>query len=244
MTASLVTRPRIFHALLLVCAAAAQTLSPSAQAANVSVSNVSDLNGLFGSINFYPETNQFVLVPNALAAPAIPGQTDFAAIAVGGATSPFAISFGTLTATFTADPGFKIDSISLIEVGKFARAGSSARTFVGGSVTVNGAAPINFIPSPDSTNGDQDAALSDWSIGGAGSEVNMLVNGSVASLVLSNVLGASIDSSSSDIAVIFKTAVVMTINTSPVVVPVPAAVWMLGSGLLALGVQRRRKLNA
>lgn len=238
MTAPLKTQSRFLPAVLLACAAVANTLSPAAQAANVSVSNVFDVNGLFGTINFFPETNQFVLVPTGVESPFFDGQTNFQALAVGQVTTPFSIAFDTVTATFTAASGFKIDSIDLIEVGKFARSGNSAQTLVGGSLTVNGAAPINFVPS-EGANGIGGSPLSDWSIGGVGNPVHVLVNSSVASVVLSDVLGASVNSTSEDVAVIFKTAVVMTINTSAV--PVPSAVWMLGSGLLVLGARRKAR---
>ena len=239
MNASLNKKTRVLPALLLLCGAAANMLSPSAQAAGVSAGSITDLNGLFGSINFYTDTNQLVLLPTAVADAPVPGLTNFSAIAVGGATSPFAISFDTLTATFTAAPGFKIDSIDFIEVGKFARSGASARTFVGGSLTVNGGAPVSFAPSPANAIGDQDAALTDWSVGGVGSEIHLLVDSTVANVTLSDVLGAGVDSTSGDIAVIFKSALVLTVNASPV--PVPPAAWMLGSGLLALGALRGRK---
>lgn len=213
--------------------------SMTAQAAGVSVININDLNGLFGSSTFDSNTNQLLFIPapsNAL--DPIPA-TSFLAAATG--TSPFSVVFDTLTLSFKADPGFTITSIDVFEVGTFGRLGSSANTFVGGSITMNNGAAQNLAVSPNGASGSGSIDLTSWDVG-ITSPLHIAVGGSVANIVWTNVLGASVNGGSGDIAVIFKTAAMVQVNTAPV--PVPPALLMFGPALLALSTIRRRSSSA
>jgi hypothetical protein len=222
-------------ALALCGATLLGAASMNAQAAGVSVTGINDLNGLFGSSTFDSNTNRLVFTPapsNAL--DPIPA-TNFLAAATG--TSPFSVVFDTLTLSFTADPGFTITSIDVFEVGTFGRIGNSANTFVGGSITINNGAAQGLVVSPNGASGSGNAELSVWDVG-LTNPLHMAVGGSVANIVWTNVLGASANGGSTDIAVVFKRAAMVQVNTAPV--PVPPALMMFGPALLALTAIRRR----
>lgn len=225
-------------ALTLCGAALLGAGSMNAQAVGLNAPTISDLNGLFGTSVFDAVTNQLTFTPagsNAL--DPLPA-TAFMAAATG--ASPFSVVFDTLSLNFTAQAGFKITSIDIFEVGTFGRIGNSANTFIGGSVTVNNGATQAMVVSPNGATGSGAADIASWDVG-VGSPLHIEVNSGIANIVWTNVLGASVNAGSEDIAVAFKNAARIQVNTAPV--PVPPALLMFGPALLALSSIRRRNSN-
>lgn len=231
-------RNRSALALALCGAALLGAGAMNANAAGVSVSSINDLNGLFGTSSFDTNTNQLLFIPASTNALDPLPATTFLAAATGSA--PFSVAFDTLTLNFKADPGFTITSIDVFEVGTFGRLGASGNTFVGGSVTVNNGAAQPLVVSPNGASGSGAAAIADWDVG-VGSPMHIVVGSGVANVVWTNILGASVNGGSDDIAVVFKRAAMVQVNTAPV--PVPPALMMFGPALLALSSIRRRNTS-
>lgn len=225
-------------ALTLCGAALLGAGSLNAQAAGVNAPIINDLNGLFGTSVFDSNTNQLTFTPAASNALDPLPATVFMAAATG--ASPFSVVIDTLTLNFTAQAGFKITSIDIFEVGTFGRIGNSGNTFIGGSVTVNNSATQAMVVSPNGATGSGPADVAGWDVG-VGSPLHIDVNSDVANIVWTNVLGASVTAGSDDIAVAFKSAARIQVNTAPV--PVPPALLMFGPALLALSSIRRRNSN-
>lgn len=133
-------------------------------------------------------------------------------------------AFDTLSVTITADPGYVITKITYMESGnRTVNAGGTA--IYTGSATANGLAnPLGQNIFPAGSNGF-------WS---AGAEFDYQIADAISSVFfdVTNVLIATGD------AVISKGAASITVETAPV--PLPPALWMLGSALVGLFAVRRK----
>lgn len=197
-------------------------------AAGISFTGLSDSLGLFGSMSFDSSTGIMEFSNPTFAAEAT------------GLSAPFDVKSDTLNVTFLADPGYKITSISFTEAGKYLRVGNGAGTYAGGSMTVNGGTAKSFVPVPASASGIGPAVETDWHVG-TGSPVGPVVfavNSSNAIVTITNVLAAAIQSAG-DYSKIWKSDVKIEVGYAPV--PLPPALWMLGSALVGLVTVGRRK---
>lgn len=161
--------------------------------------------------------------------------------------------------TLVAHAGFHFGSLSMAEFGDYIMTGASSSVTVGGqlrafdafnsiltqtsnSLVVNGATPLNLI----------DGLNHDWVAGASITNATptiipgsspWLAGASQVGLTLENNLSAFTASTDTGPlrAMVEKKFNGVAITVQPV--PVPAAVWLLGSGLCALGVCRGRRAS-
>lgn len=210
----------------------------NASAAGVSVSALNDVFGIFNAQPFDTTSNTLLFAPT-LVDPNI-GLTSFAASSVNGVGTlgPLGIKYDTVSVTFKADPGMKITNIAFGEKGTFVRLGDSAATYAGGSIVVNGSAPVTFVPVPLETNQQGSANVTDWDVGFT-TPISFQVNGDTATVVFTNILAALTAPGTQDIAIISKKLAAIHVDVAAV--PLPPALWMLGSALVGLVTVGRRK---
>jgi len=217
------------------------TASFEAQASNITLSDLNDHLGLFGAAVFDAGANTLTLTPESFSPPA--GATKFIAMAAPSdpAAGPsLVVKSDQLTGRFTAAPGFIITSIDVVEGGIVARLGATAQTLVDGSFVVIGKPSVGFAVSPSATNGSNALTAVGWDIG-VTNPVHLVVGQSVADFSLNNVLAAAAGVVG-DVALVWKTGATITVNVAPV--PLPPALWMLGSAVLGLVTVRRNKTEA
>ena len=207
----------------------------NASAAGVTMTDISDVFGLFGASTsaFDTSTNTLTLTPTKNVYPAIHG-TAFTAYSFqghGNFAGPLGIAFDTFTVTFKADPGYKITDLTYGESGAFFRQGTGAVTYVSGSMSVNGSGAQGFTEFPTFVNGAGTKAGA-WRI----DPITVSVNGDSATVVVSDVLAAL--SGANDFAFITKALAKVKVDVTAV--PLPPALWMLGSALVGLVTVGRR----
>jgi len=134
----------------------------------------------------------------------------------------------TFSFLITAPTGFKITKVSYTESGTGATTNGVA--LATGSITADGT-PKNFLTQLFLPN----TSLSNWSISGS---VDIANKDSVAVSIV-NSLFATTFGGIGDIANVAKTAASISVEVAPI--PVPPAVWMLGSALVGLATVGRRK---
>lgn len=212
----------------------------NASAAGVSVTALSDVFGLFNAQPFDTSTNTLAFLPET-APGGFPGATKFEAASVGGFGNlgSLGVVYDTVSVTFKADAGMKITAVGFFEQGQYVRVGAGAGTYAGGSIVVNGGTPLTFVPVPAETNGTNTSVngVTTWDVG-LSSPVGVVVNGDTATVVVTNIL-AAITSSASDTALIWKNLAALKVEVAPV--PLPPALWMLGSAVVGLVTVGRRK---
>jgi len=158
----------------------------------------------------------------------------------------------TVNITLDVMEGYAFDSMSLDEAGDYFLWGSMSAVSVGGQLRVRDAAatmlaidsitasgPFNIFNTPfDLTPHNWDAAAS---VSLAGNEWNGVTQ---VVMKIENILSAYTDPTDTGPlqAFIEKKEVGIEVDIVTTVIPVPAAVWLFGSGLLGLvGIARRRK---
>jgi len=148
--------------------------------------------------------------------------------------------------------GFEIDTLYLRERGDYRLSGSGSEVSVEGQLSVvSNTTACGDFSCEEIVNFNGGAlivqnALTPWdinetmdlgSVGAWGSDTDI-------SLTLENILRANTVSSPSSEAFIEKKfgGIAISVNVPPAIIPVPAAVWLFGSGLLGLvGVARRKQ---
>lgn len=139
----------------------------------------------------------------------------------------------TVTMTLTAPENYRISSI-LYNEGGTAQTSDGVVT-VTGSITVGGI-PVNF--NEEVIIGDSGGEVP-WEV----DPIPLALLGGVESVAvtITNTLFA-FGFEPSSIATIEKTDAVLTLGLTPTAIPIPAAAWLFGSGLLGLvGIARRKK---
>ncbi len=213
-------------ALLGVAGGQASAAVVTVSGANVDYSFDDALLGLFGNYSIAGDTLSF-------------DPTTFIANATG--TGIVVTSATTPTITVTAKSGVKINAVSLFEQGDYFMINDGGTTLV--------AASGQFIVdnAPNAINaGGLTAAQSPADVGANGlTTTTWTISKSVAlsdaastTLKLQNILVAGI-SGGMQAAFIEKKLVQFSVETAPV--PVPPAVWMLGSAIVGLATVGRRK---
>jgi hypothetical protein len=211
----------------------------NASAAGVSVTALSDVFGLFNAQPFDTTTNTLAFLPQTPPG-GFPGATVFEAASLAGLGSlgSLGVIYDTVSVTFKADPGMKITTLGFFEKGGYVRQGGSAATYAGGSIVVNAGTPTTFVPVPVGTNDQGTAGVTDWDVG-LTNPVGFVVNGDTATVVVTNILAAITAPGSQDVALIWKNLAALRVEVAPV--PLPPALWMLGSALVGLVTVGRRK---
>jgi hypothetical protein len=145
-----------------------------------------------------------------------------------------ATALDTVTMTLTAPENYLITSILYVENGT-AETSADSVAGVNGAITVGGI-PVNFNPEVIGPNSGGEVT---WEImpiplalAGGVDSVTVTITNSLSALAFEPDASARIE----------KTDAVLTLGLTPTAIPIPAAVWLFGSGLLGLiGVARRKK---
>lgn len=197
-------------------AVALAAITFGANAATVTFSNLADGNGAPSFFDIGTTTisgNQITI-----------GINNFKA---DGASQVTVSALDTFSFTVTAPTGFKITKITYTESGKGETTnGVAAAT---GSITADGT-PKNFLTQLFIPNTSE----SDWSITGS---VNVANKDSIAVSIVNSLFAAAF--LPTDLAYVEKTGASISVDIAPV--PVPPAVWMLGSAIVGLATVGRRK---
>ncbi len=127
----------------------------------------------------------------------------------------------------TAPTGFMITKVTYTESGTGQTTGGVA--LATGSITADGT-PKNFLTQLFTPN----TGLSNWSIGGA---VDIADKDSIAVSIVNSLFAVSFDPT--QVSTISKTGASISIEVAPI--PLPPAVWMLGSAIVGLVTVGRRK---
>lgn len=197
-------------------AVALAAITFGANAATVTFSNLADGNGAPSFFDIGTTTisgNQITI-----------GINNFKA---DGASQVTVSALDTFSFTVTAPTGFKITKITYTESGK----GETTNGFAAatGSITADGT-PKNFLTQLFIPNTSE----SDWSITGS---VNIADKDSIAVSIVNSLFAAAF--LPTDLAYVEKTGASISVDIAPV--PVPPAVWMLGSAIVGLATVGRRK---
>lgn len=197
-------------------AVALAAITFGANAATVTFSNLADGNGAPSFFDIGTTTisgNQITI-----------GINNFKA---DGASQVTVSALDTFSFTVTAPTGFKIAKITYTESGK----GETTNGFAAatGSITADGT-PKNFLTQLFIPNTSE----SDWSITGS---VNIANKDSIAVSIVNSLFAAAF--LPTDLAYVEKTGASISVDIAPV--PVPPAVWMLGSAIVGLATVGRRK---
>jgi hypothetical protein len=198
-----------------------------------------DIDPLFGSLQV-SDDNIFVL------------PTNFKAESVDGAGT--SIVSGTGSIQIIAKVGYILDGVNVGERGDYKLNGAGSSVDVDAWLRVfDWFDPTPVFGTEETTNlsitgplNIIDNNLHDWSAdGGFDLTTALWDDRDHIGLTLQNTLTATSGSNNGDLAFIQKKAIgseiIVSIDTSPVI-PVPAAVWLFGSGLLGLvGIARRKK---
>lgn len=197
-------------------AVALAAITFGANAATVTFSNLADGNGAPSFFDIGTTTisgNQITI-----------GINNFKA---DGASQVTVSALDTFSFTVTAPTGFKITKITYTESGK----GETTNGFAAatGSITADGT-PKNFLTQLFIPNTSE----SDWSITGS---VNVANKDSIAVSIVNSLFAAAF--LPTDLAYVEKTGASISVDIAPV--PVPPAVWMLGSAIVGLATVGRRK---
>lgn len=197
-------------------AVALAAITFGANAATVTFSNLADGNGAPSFFDIGTTTisgNQITI-----------GINNFKA---DGASQVTVSALDTFSFTVTAPTGFKITKITYTESGKGETTnGVAAAT---GSITADGT-PKNFLTQLFIPNTSE----SDWSITGS---VDVANKDSIAVSIVNSLFAAAF--LPTDLAYVEKTGASISVDIAPV--PVPPAVWMLGSAIVGLATVGRRK---
>ncbi|HMM75825.1 MAG TPA: VPLPA-CTERM sorting domain-containing protein [Gammaproteobacteria bacterium] len=197
-------------------AVALAAITFGANAATVTFSNLADGNGAPSFFDIGTTTisgNQITI-----------GINNFKA---DGASQVTVSALDTFSFTVTAPTGFKITKITYTESGK----GETTNGFAAatGSITADGT-PKNFLTQLFIPNTSE----SDWSITGS---VDVANKDSIAVSIVNSLFAAAF--LPTDLAYVEKTGASISVDIAPV--PVPPAVWMLGSAIVGLATVGRRK---
>ena len=162
----------------------------------------------------------------------------------------------TLNVTLTTIEGYEFDSMDLDEAGDYMLWGSGSAAVVGGelrvvelpqtllasdNITAN--SPLSTVNTfPDGTLHNWDASASVSLAGNEWDGINTVV------MKVENILTAYTDPNDSGPLKAFlqkkELGVAIDVITTPSEIPLPAAVWLFGTGLLGLaGIARRRKTH-
>lgn len=203
------------RAALPVAAVVALLGTTAAQAATVSFSNFADGNGAasFFDIGTTTATGNTLTI----------GLSDFTA----DGSSPLTMSaLDTLSFVVTAPTGFTITRVSYTESGSGATTNGVA--LATGSLTADGV-PRNFLTQLFLPNNS-----GDWSISG---NIDIANKDSIAVTLVNSLFAVAL--TDSDIAYVTKTGATVSVDVAPV--PLPPALWMLGSALVGLATVGRRR---
>ncbi len=157
------------------------------------------------------------------------------------------VTFSALgTVTVVVKPGYAFDAISVAQEGDYLVSGIHSSVNVTGNLSVadsNNPATSEALVMSNSGLGMNDGQTHTWTSSGSFDLSTAMWNGvNSVELSLDTLLQASTPDSSGDYAFIqnkFTGVGMVTIQTT--VVPVPAAVWLMASGLLGLVAAARRR---
>ena len=234
------------HAVFFDCTTNPGICTAEGDTVIFSYAGTSDVMGLFGQLQ--------VIGDSIFASP-----TDFRAHSKDG--SPTGVNGDTADANgsiqVTAKTGYKIDAVDIIEIGDYmmtagdtnvsvtGMAGywewdSGLSTFTGSSLNVTGLDGIRdkvFEGEYDANDGIRDGNTHIWQASWSASSIGLLDMG----LQLQNNLSATTLNAGEE-AWVEKKLSEVKVGITTTVIPVPAAVWLFGSGLLGLvGIARRTK---
>ena len=201
----------------LLCTAA-MAMASTAQAATVSFTNLADGNGAA----LYFDVGTTSASGNTLNI----GLSNFTA---NGQSQLSLSALDTLSFLVTAPTGFHITSISYTESGTGATTNGFA--LATGSLTADGI-PKNFLTQMFTPN----TGASSWSISGS---IDIANKDAIAVSIVNSLFAVAF--TSLDTAFISKTGASISVEIAPV--PLPPAVWMLGSALVGLATVGRRKFS-
>jgi|LNFM01.1.fsa_nt_gb hypothetical protein len=190
--------------------------SVGAQAATVTFSNLADGNN---AAQFF-DIGSTTIAGNSISI----GINGFTA---NGANNLTLSALDTFSFLVTAPTGFKITKVTYTESGNGQTTGGVAMAT--GSITADGT-PKNFLTQLFLPN----TGLSDWSIGGS---VDVANKDSIAVSIVNSLFAVAFDPT--QIATISKTGASISVDVAPI--PLPPAVWMLGSAIVGLVTVSRRK---
>ena len=202
----------------LLCTAA-MAMASTAQAATVSFTNLADGNGAA----LYFDVGTTSASGNTLNI----GLSNFTA---NGQSQLSLSALDTLSFLVTAPTGFHITSISYTESGTGATTNGFA--LATGSLTADGI-PKNFLTQMFTPN----TGASSWSISGS---IDIANKDAIAVSIVNSLFAVAFNPLA-DIASISKTGASISVEIAPV--PLPPAVWMLGSALVGLATVGRRKFS-
>ncbi len=201
----------------LLCSTA-MAMASTAQAATVSFTNLADGNGAA----LYFDVGTTSASGNTLNI----GLSNFTA---NGQSQLSLSALDTLSFLVTAPTGFHITSISYTESGTGATTNGFA--LATGSLTADGI-PKNFLTQMFTPN----TGASSWSISGS---IDIANKDAIAVSIVNSLFAVAF--TSLDTAFISKTGASISVEIAPV--PLPPAVWMLGSALVGLATVGRRKFS-
>jgi len=202
----------------LLCTAALAATS-AAQAATVTFSNLADGNNsaLFFDLGTTSQSGNTLTL----------GLNNFTA---NGQSTLSLSALDTLSFLVTAPAGFHITRISYTENGTGQTTNGVA--LATGSLTADGI-PKNFLTQMFTPN----TGASNWSISGS---IDIANKDSIAVSIVNSLFAVTFGGIS-DIATVSKTGASIEVQVAPV--PLPPAVWMLGSALVGLATVGRRKFS-
>jgi hypothetical protein len=188
----------------------------AAQAATVTFSNLADGNN---AAQFF-DIGTTMIAGNSITI----GINGFTA---NGASNLTLSALDTFSFLVTAPTGYKITKVTYSESGNGETTGGVAMAT--GSITADGI-PKNFLTQLFMPN----TGLSDWSIGGS---VDIANKDSVAVSIVNSLFAVAFGPG--QVATISKTGASISVDVAPI--PLPPAVWMLGSAIVGLVTVGRRK---